>query len=391
VRWWWTGPAGDAATALPVPSSSGRAEPAARPGPRRPTILHVVESLGSGVTTAVEDYLQSTPDYRHVVLGWRRRGAQTGDQLDRLAAELLALPAGRLAQLRAVHRRVEELRPEIVHAHSSWAGLYVRLLPRRLGSALVYTPHGFSFERRDVPAPARGAFWLAEAALSLRGACVAAVGPREAELARRLPGRQLVTHVPNVIRLVEPEQPPAAAGARVPSVLCLATVGRITPAKDPAFFRRLVLLGREQGLPLRWIWVGGGDPAEERALRDAGVLVTGWSSRARALGWLATADVYVHTAAWEGAPVSVLEAAALGLPIMARRNRALAALGMPSLCDTPEALIEVARSLLDERQRAALRAQSERLLRQHRPEAQREALARVYAAALRAGSLSGPR
>jgi len=376
-------------------SVAARRRPA---GSGRLTILHVVESLGSGVTTALEDYLRSTPDHVHVVLGWRRHGAQTGDDLARLAVGVLPLPPGRLAQLRAVRRWARRLRPDVVHAHSSYAGLYARLLPRRLAGVVVYTPHGFSFERRDVPAPLRGAFWLAEAALSLRGASVAAVGPREAELARRLPGRQPVIYVPNVIRLVEPVRPPAATGTGAPGGtarpagsrrLRLATLGRITPAKDPGFFLRLVVLGRELGLPLRWIWVGGGEPAQEQALRDADVLVTGWSPRPAALGWLATADVYVHTAAWEGAPVSVLEAAALGLPVVARRNPALAALGVPSLCDTPEALIGVVGSLVDERRRAELRAHSERLLRQHRPEAQREALDRVYAAALRGGALRG--
>jgi glycosyltransferase involved in cell wall biosynthesis len=358
------------------------AEPAGEPVPRL-TILHVVESLGSGVATALENYLRSTPGHVHVVLGWRRRGAQTGDELDRLAADVLAFPPGRLAQLRAVRRWVTQLRPDIVHAHSSYAGLYVRLLPKRLAPAVVYTPHGFSFERRDVPVPVREAFWLAEAALSLRGACVAAVGPREADLARRLPGRQPVTYVPNVIRLVEPVPSPAMGEPGVPPRLRLATLGRITPQKDPEFFRRLVLLGRRLDLPLGWTWIGGGEPVAEQALRDAGVLVTGWSSRSAALGRLATADVYVHTAAWEGAPVSILEAAALGLPIVARRNPALAALGLSSLFDTPEALIDSIRSLLDERRRTELRVHSERLLRQHRPEAQREALQRAYATALR--------
>jgi glycosyltransferase involved in cell wall biosynthesis len=362
------------------------ANAAAGSGVRRVTILHVVESLGSGVTTALEDYLRSTPDHVHVVLGWRRPEAQTGDQLARLATDVVPLPPGRLAQLWAVRRWVKELRPDIVHGHSSYAGLYVRLLPRRLAGAIVYTPHGFSFERRDVSVLARAAFWLTEAVLSLRGASIAAVGPREAELARRLPGRQAVSYVPNVIRLVEPVRPPAVAAPGVAPCLRLATLGRITPAKAPRFFHRLVLLGRELDLPIAWIWVGGGEPSAEQALRDAGVMVTGWSSRSMALGWLATADVYVHVAAWEGAPVSILEAASLGLPIVARRNAALAALGLPSLYDTPEQLIEAVRSLLDERRRAELRAHSERLLRQHRPEAQREALERVYATALRSSA-----
>jgi glycosyltransferase involved in cell wall biosynthesis len=379
-----------------------RSEPGAAPpvtlasapaglGIRRLTILHVVESLGSGVTTALEDYLRSAPDHVHVVLGWRRSEAQTGDKLAQLATDVIPLPPGRIAQLWAVRRWVKELRPDIVHAHSSYAGLYVRLLPRRLAGAVVYTPHGFSFERRDVSVPARAAFWLAEAALSLRGASIAAVGPREAELARRLPGGQAVSYVPNVIRILEPVRPPALAAPEVAPCLRLATLGRITPAKAPGFFHRLVLLGRELDLPIAWVWVGGGEPSAEQALRDAGVMVTGWSSRSVALGWLATADVYVHVAAWEGAPVSILEAASLGLPIVARRNAALAALGLPSLYDTPEQLIEAVRSLLDERRRAELRADSERLLRQHRPEAQREALERVYATALRPSAGRGLR
>jgi hypothetical protein len=72
----------------------------------------------------------------HTVLAWRRDGAHTGDALDRLAAAMLALPPGRLAQLRSVRRPVARLRPDVIHAHSSYAGLYVRLL-RRPGRSLV--------------------------------------------------------------------------------------------------------------------------------------------------------------------------------------------------------------------------------------------------------------
>jgi glycosyltransferase involved in cell wall biosynthesis len=368
----------------PRADGAGGGDPA--PDAARPLVLHVVESLASGVASALEDYVRSIPWCDHVLLGHRRDGAQTGDGLARLAAAVLPLPAGRLAQLREVRRRVEQLRPDLVHAHSSYAGLYVRLLPRRLTPAVVYTPHGFSFERSDVAAPVRAAFWLAEAALGLRGDVVAAVGPREAELARRLPGRRQVVYVPNVVRALEAVEPPPtpepAANARRARPLRLATIGRIGPAKDPAFFRELVLLGRELGLPLRWIWIGGGDAAAERALRDVGVLVTGWSSRRRALGWLTTADVYVHTAAWEGAPVSVLEAAALGLPVVARRNRALDALDLPVLCDTPRALVEAVAALLDPRRREELRDHSARLLGRHHPDRQRRALRRAYSAAL---------
>jgi glycosyltransferase involved in cell wall biosynthesis len=354
-----------------------------RPLPSEPVpslkILHVVEALGSGIATALEGYIRSTPGHAHTILGYRRAGAQTGDGLERLARRLLPLPEGRLAQIRTVRRWVRELRPDVIHAHSTYAGLYVRLFVRAPAATLIYTPHAYPFERRDVPAALRGVYWLIEALLSLRGGCVAAVGPHEVELAERLPGKQVVVHLPNVVQGVRPA-PPASVQDRSSQhgEPRLAMLGRISPQKGPDFFRRAVELSQALALPLRWVWVGGGEPADERALREAGAEVTGWLSRSQALAWLATADVYVHTAAWEGLPVSVLEAAALGLPIVARRIPALESLGLPLLCDSPEALVAALRPLVDERRRDALRAHSWLLAERHQPAAQRQALELAY-------------
>ena len=341
----------------------------------------MVEALGSGIATALEDYVRSTPDHRHTVLAYRRPWAQTGDELKRLTVRLLPLPEGRLAQIRTVRHWVRTLRPDLVHAHSTYAGVYVRAFARPPGRSVVYTPHAFPFERRDVPATVRGLYWVVEAALSLGGGCVAAVGPREAELAARLPGGHTVIQVPNVVRDLRPrhlDRLEHAAGGE----LRLAMLGRISPQKGPDFFRHAVRHSRALGLPLRWTWVGGGPPEEERALRKAGAVVTGWLPREAALDHLATADVYVHTAAWEGFPISVLEAAALDLPIVARRIPALKALDGPALCDTPEEMVAAARSLLDRPAWEALRARSRRLVERHQPAAQRQALERAYSIAL---------
>jgi glycosyltransferase involved in cell wall biosynthesis len=376
-----TGPFSTTSPALRRPRPATAAQP--QRAPSRLHVLHVVEALGSGIATALEDYVRSTPQHTHTVLAYRRPWAQTGDQLERLASRVLPLPEGRLAQLRTVRRLVRELRPDVVHAHSTYAGVYVRLFARHAGAAPVYTPHAYPFERRDVPAAVRALYWLVEAGLSFGGGCVAAVGPHEAELAARLPGRQAIVQLPNVVRGLRP-RPRGALGQLAPKgELRLAMVGRISPQKGPDFFAEAVRRSRTSRLPLRWIWVGGGAPDEEAALRDAGALVTGWLPRQAALDRLAAADVYVHTAAWEGFPVSVLEAAALDHPIVARRIPALEALGVPALCDTPEALVAAARSLLDRPAREALRRESRLLIERHQPAAQGAALETAYSAALR--------
>ena len=168
-------------------------------------------------------------------------------------------------------------------------------------------------------------------------------------------------------------------------------LGRISPQKGPDFFGSAAQLSRASALPLRWIWVGGGEPADERKLRDAGAEVTGWLPRPQALGWLAGADVYVHTAAWEALPVSVLEAAALELPIVGRRIPVLESLGVPLLCDSPEALVAAIAPLVDEGRRDALREDSRRLLARHQPAAQRQALELAYSVRPATGGRRGTR
>lgn len=82
--------------------------------------------------------------------------------------------------------------------------------------------------------------------------------------------------------------------------------------------------------------------------------------------------------------MSVLEAAALNLPILARRSAALEALGLELLYDTPEAIVAATEASLDERHRERLRACSQRLLKRHGADAQRRALEHVYAVAAEA-------
>ena len=72
-------------------------------------------------------------------------------------------------------------------------------------------------------------------------------------------------------------------------------------------------------------------------------MVTGWLSRDDALRALASAHVYLHTAAWEGMPVTVLEAAAVGMPVIVRSVASTSELRIGLLVETPEeAAAEVA-------------------------------------------------
>ncbi|MFT4084118.1 MAG: glycosyltransferase family 4 protein [Nocardioides sp.] len=339
----------------------------------RPTVLHVTEAYGGGTMNVIHDYAAATPELRHVVLAALRDGEDTG-VVPPPDVVVTRLPRPAVAALRALRRTVSELEPDIVHAHSSRAGGLVRLTPGLSRARIVYTPHCFAFERQDLGPAARAVLRGAEALLARRTALLVGVSPREVALGRALGRRAPGVYVPNVA--ARPEPAAEAGPTPVEPSHTAVTVGRIGAQKDPSFFAEVArATARTPGPPVRFVWYGDGDPAGVRSLRAAGVEVTGWLPRAEVLRRTARAGAYLHTARWESAPLTVLEAAAVGLPLVLRRSPALAGLGLPGLIDTPPQAAARLRSLLpavpDPGAHAAL-------LAGHTPARQRAALLEAY-------------
>jgi glycosyltransferase involved in cell wall biosynthesis len=288
-------------------------------------ILHVVQKFSSGVGSAIAQYTRSLPEAEHHLLSGTPVDGE-GDLAEQADfASTARMSGSHLAKVRRVREVVRALRPDVVHAHSSHGGAYARLGVARTGQRLIYTPHCYAFERRDISAPVRNAFWLAEAVLAMNTSAFAACAPREWQLSvwpmRRAP-RYLV---PNIAPDVAPTRP-----EREPGDLLVIGGGRLSAQKDPVFFLRFVTRLRAELPQLRAVWLGDGDPAARAALEAGGVEVSGWLPRAEALPALAAAGLYVHSARWEGFPLMVAEATALGVPTLVRR--------LPSFADVPAQL-----------------------------------------------------
>uniref|UniRef100_UPI003F834011 glycosyltransferase n=1 Tax=Actinosynnema sp. TaxID=1872144 RepID=UPI003F834011 len=280
-------------------------------------VLHVTETYASGVASAVDRYVASTPDLEHHLL-W------SGDRADRASAtpsgrfaSATALPSGHLRRRAAVRATVQRLGPDVVHAHSSYAGLYVRTAVRASSCRpVVYTPHCWAFERLDLPRAARWVLRAVELALLLNTSVVAACSEGEAERSAPRGVRPRVVVVPQLAppstvpaqRRADHDEPRAGA----PGDLTVVGAGRICAQKDPAFFASVVSAARSAGLTVRATWIGDGDPALRRVLEAADVTVTGWLGRGEVPSALARHSVYLHCAAWEGFPVTLLEAHAAG-------------------------------------------------------------------------------
>ncbi len=341
------------------------------------TVLHVVECYGGGVASALDQYVRATPHLEHHLLrALREDFAEDGQSA--AFASVAELPRRHPAARRAVRDRVASLGPDVVHAHSSFAGLYVRTAlraARRGGPArLVYTAHGYGFERQDVSAPHRAAFRLAERALGLNTDVYAACSGREVDLSARVAPRRHHVLLPNVADLVVDAAPAPRDG--VPH---LVGMGRLGASKDPAFFATVVTELRRLVGAVDATWVGDG-PAEWVApLRAAEVAVTGWLPRSEGLAVLASATAYVNTSAWESGPMALLEAQAQGVPILARPLPALRHCPAEYLADTPVDLaLRVAKVVGDADERAGNLAAWARCFAAHTPAGQRAALDAAY-------------
>lgn len=354
-------------------------------------VLHIVEAMSAGVATAIEGYLDNSPDgIEHVVYGFRRPGVQVGDRVaDK--ARVVELPEGKLAQLRAVRAAIRRERPDVVHAHSSWGGGYARLplsMPDGVEPKIVFTGHCFSFERLDLGVGSRLFLKLAEELLAFNTDVFATAGRNEEALAAAMLARSEVIHLPYSLpsRLHEELRDLAKArtstrfGTDEPVRACM--VGRLSPQKAvPYFVDTVRAFERISDRPIEWTWIGGGDEDDAAALANVGVKVTGWTERSEALAVLDDADVYVHTAAWEGLPLTIIEAADLGLPIVARRIPALVETEFSTLSDTPEELARNLASLDDPEALATNHREVEQFVAEHLGAVQRLALDNIYAIA----------
>ena len=137
-------------------------------GTKRPLrILHVTECFGAGVGRAVKLRAQALPQAEHHLL-WTGEETPASSQW----ASTTELPASDLSRIRATTLTTRQVNPDIVHAHSSWAGVYARV--GVFGRPVVYEPHCFKFDDPSLRRPVSGAFRLAERLLMARTATAGA-------------------------------------------------------------------------------------------------------------------------------------------------------------------------------------------------------------------------
>ncbi|MFI5346523.1 MAG: glycosyltransferase family 4 protein [Elusimicrobiota bacterium] len=216
-------------------------------------------------------------------------------------------------------------RPDVVHTHSSKAGILGRLAAALAGvPVVIHTYHGFGFHDRQNPF-VKGAYVLLEKLCARFTTRLVYVSRANAAYAERhgLGSAASAEIIRSGIRLADfPAKTDAAKlkmsagiGMHKPVVL---SIGNLKPQKNAADFVAAAAKVAARVPEARFVFLGDGP--QRRAL-EARAFALGVGDKISFLGWrrdgaqwLAAADVFALTSLWEGLPRALVEAMKTGLP-----------------------------------------------------------------------------
>jgi glycosyltransferase involved in cell wall biosynthesis len=303
-------------------------------GHRRLKVAHVITLLELGGaqrnTLYTVGHLDKTRFDPVLVCG---RGAILDEETSALGVPVRYVPSlGRTAHpwkdplaLAALVRIFRRERPDIVHTHSSKAGILGRLAARAAGvPVIVHTFHGFGFTPNQ-KRPIRGFYVLLERLAARVTTAFIAVSRANMEeaLARGIGRRDRFHLIRSGIRLGDyrslARDRDLTLGLRLaPGLPLVTTVGPFKPQKNLGDFLDAAALVQRERPDARFLIVGDGQgrPALEEKRRRLGlekcVFMPGW--RRDIPDILRRTAVFVLTSLWEGLPRSLVEAMAAGVP-----------------------------------------------------------------------------
>jgi len=286
-------------------------------------ILYVITrpDLG-GAQSHVRDLLQGFPEKYEVHLAIGKEGSLTevvkplGVQVHLLPS--LARPINPIKDFQAINqcnKLLKQLQPDLIHAHSSKAGIVARVAGRICNIPTIFTAHGWGFSPRT-PLVRRQIALATEKIGAKLGDRVICVSESDRALALNLgigSPEKLVT-----IRYGIDNKPvPLANPFQDPPRLIM--VARFNEQKDQTTL--LQAIGQLKNTKLHLDLVGSG-PSQKSCENLAHRLeisdqVSFLGDRFDVADLLARSQIFILSTHYEGLPISIIEAMRSGLPVVA--------------------------------------------------------------------------
>ena len=277
-------------------------------------VLQIVEAFGGGVFTVLCDLFNGLSDEYEVVVAYSLRPQTPKNFKEYFNKNIKFIEVESftrninckkdLKALKEIRKIVKKEKPDIVHLHSSKAGILGRIGIHNRKIKMFYNPHGFSFLKMDDSRLKRFMYKAIEKVTAMLNSKCTIIGcsKGEYEEAKKLNKNSIcINNGINIEKLKEETENLKEKEIDYDN-LKLCTVGRIGFQKNPKMFNEIA----EHFPNLQFTWIGDGELKDE--LKSSNIRVTGWLERKDVLRELNDNDIFLLPSLWEGLPISLLEA-----------------------------------------------------------------------------------
>lgn len=202
-------------------------------------------------------------------------------------------------------RRIEqEIKPDIIHLHSSIAGVYGRIAYARNSQAIVYTPHGYAHILMGYNWKTK-IYEIVEKLLGkISNTITLTCCESEEDVAKTL--TQKTAFIETGIHLKELEIISLKSVLDKRENFTVFTSGRMRLQKQPKLFNEIASMVPDAD----FIWIGDGEGKEE--LTSPNIQITGWKTRKEALAIAKSSDVFILCSLGEAIAMTLIENMYLG-------------------------------------------------------------------------------
>lgn len=283
---------------------------------KRKKIVHVVEAFGGGIYNYLIDLLNTTINYYDITVIYALREQTPKNfkndfdkRIKFIHSKYLMRNIGTkdIKAFFEIKKLIKNEKPDIVHCHSSKAGLITRVAVNTKKIKTFYTPHGYSFLMQDSSTLKRFFYKIIEKIGTKNSSTIIACSEGEYEEALKLTKR--ATYISNGVNLEKlKDYIPDKIKEIDTNSITIVTTGRVSYQKNPHLFNEIATNFKS----IKFIWVGSGDLENE--LTSNNIEITGWKNKEELMDILNKSDIFILTSLWEGLPISLLEAMALKKP-----------------------------------------------------------------------------
>ena len=277
-------------------------------------IVHIVEAFGGGVFTYFVELANSMCDEFDIVIAYAKRKQTPENFKDYFSKNIKLIEIKNFTRsidpikdIKAgieIYNIVKQEKPDIVHMHSSKAGIIGRFVVSSKNQKLFYTPHGYAFLKQDDSKLKRLMYKdLEKIAARIKPSCKI-VACSKGEYEESLKIIKNCTYINNGINTEETDSIINKDNSKEIDFnnLKICTIGRIGFQKNPSVFNDIA----KKFPNIQFTWIGDGELRD--VLNSQNIKITGWKSRQEVLQELSKNDIFLLPSLWEGLPIALLEA-----------------------------------------------------------------------------------